>query len=712
MSDIEIPSGQQLPLLREELRIERGAPLLSGAPSWMIFDPVRHKYFHLGQEAFELLANWGAGTVGLLRDRIKFEFGREVSDQSLSNLINFLHRSNLTISPVGNPVRAFTEYSERVRSSFLQNLIHRYLFIRIPLCRPSRFLARTSWITTPFFAPLFWWLIAIIGFLGLYLTSRQIEEFFETFLHFISFEGALFYGASLVLIKTLHELGHAYAAIRKDCRVPTMGVAFIVLWPVLYTDTTDAWKLRDRRSRLIIDGAGVLVELALAAIALFLWAFLDDGPMRSLAFSVATIGLISSLLINLNPFMRFDGYYLFADAIGVQNLQARSFALGRWRMRELLWGQKAPAPELFSIGYRTALVTYAWCTWIYRFFLFLGIAFLVYAMFFKVLGIILFVVEIYWFIIRPILKEVIAWWAIRKDVMKTRRTWITLTVLTVAIGLAVTPWRASLGVPAVIEMANSAPVYSSEPGRIVETIVSNGQPVTEGEVLLTLSNPELEHRRTQTERRIKVLEERVRRGAMDRTWLAEARIAERELLAERQILAALMDEIAGLVIRAPATGVLRDVDTSLKAGLWLPSSAGIGYVVGDGDLQTVGFAPGEALARLDQTKDAVFIPDDPAQPNLHVIVKSIASVATSELSEGYLSSQFGGEIPTDPGENGALKPRGAVYQILGVVAPQSADGFDSDRIKRGVLRLTAKSESLAEGLYRHAAQIFIREFSI
>ena len=188
-----------------------------------------------------------------------------------------------------------------------------------------------------------------------------------------------------------------------------MGVAFLVMFPVLYTDTTDAWKLQSRRDRLRIVTAGVRTELYLALIATFLWGVLPDGSLRSAAFFIATTSWVTSVLVNISPFMRFDGYYAFSDLIGVENLQQRAFELGRWRLRRWLWGLNDPLPEPMPRRRARLLILYAWGTWLYRFFLFLGIALLVYHFFFKVLGIFLFIVEVLWFIVMPIFKEVRTW---------------------------------------------------------------------------------------------------------------------------------------------------------------------------------------------------------------------------------------------------------------------------------------------------------------
>ena len=116
-----------------------------------------------------------------------------------------------------------------------------------------------------------------------------------------------------------------------------MGVAFLVLWPMFYTDTNESWKLQSRRHRLNIASAGVIVELAIAAIATLLWSFLPPGNLREAIFVIATTTWISSVIINASPFMRFDGYYLLSDLWRMPNLHERSFTLARWWLRKKLF---------------------------------------------------------------------------------------------------------------------------------------------------------------------------------------------------------------------------------------------------------------------------------------------------------------------------------------------------------------------------------------
>ena len=120
-----------------------------------------------------------------------------------------------------------------------------------------------------------------------------------------SWDGLIGYSVALLLIKILHELGHALTAKRYGCRVPTMGVAFLVMMPVAYTDVTESWKLDSHRKRLIIAGAGIATELILAAWALLAWTLMPDGALRGVCFFVATTSIVATLAVNASPFILF-----------------------------------------------------------------------------------------------------------------------------------------------------------------------------------------------------------------------------------------------------------------------------------------------------------------------------------------------------------------------------------------------------------------------
>jgi putative peptide zinc metalloprotease protein len=245
--------------------------------------------------------------------------------------------------------------------------------------------------------------------LGLAQVVRRWDMFAATLVDTFNWDGLAAYGAALFAVKLLHELGHAFTAKRYGCRVPTMGLAFLVMWPVAYTDTNETWRLTDRLQRLHVACAGIITELMVAAWATLGWVLLPDGAMRSAAFVLATTSWVATLAINASPFMRFDGYFILSDALDLPNLHERSFALARWKLREWLFGLGEDAPEQFGARRQFWLIVFAWATWCYRLVLFVGIAVLVYHFSVKLIGIMLFIVEMLWFVLRPIQRELSAW---------------------------------------------------------------------------------------------------------------------------------------------------------------------------------------------------------------------------------------------------------------------------------------------------------------
>ena len=227
-----------------------------------------------------------------------------------------------------------------------------------------------------------------------------------TFTYFFNLEGAFIYAIAIIIVKIIHEFAHAYTAKYYKLYVPTMGIAMIVLWPVLYTDVTEGWKLQKRSQRLAISFAGIAAETIVAGISTFFWGISEPGLFQSVCFVIASVTWISTLVINLNPAMRFDGYYIMCDLTGIDNLQLRAFNYTRWQLRKWLLGLDVPCPEdLVTPQRKYGMIIYTIYTWIYRLFLYTAIAVFVYYKFTKALGVFLFLVEIIVFLMLPFFSE-------------------------------------------------------------------------------------------------------------------------------------------------------------------------------------------------------------------------------------------------------------------------------------------------------------------
>ena len=481
-----------IPYLRQDLEIFRGNSREDGSPAWLLYDAVRNKYFTVGLTAFRLIKNWRGGEdIQNFEKKINSQ-GIETTGDEIKSFIGFLQQNNLIIQPQGQGVPYLMQQKNSLKKSWIMNLIHSYLFFKIPLFTPDEWLGRTLHKVKFLGSKKIRNIIYILGFIGLFLVIQQFENFTKTFLYFFSFKGLMIYFVTLVFVKCLHELGHAYIAKYHGCRVSAIGIAFLVFFPFLYTDTTDAWRLRNHKDRLLINFAGILTELHLALIATFVWGILPEGGLKSAAFFIATTSWISSIAINVSPFMRFDGYYVFSDWLKAENLQPRSFALAKWKVRETLFGFNHKPPEEISPSRRWTFIIYAWSTWVYRFFLFIGIALLVYYFAFKVLGIILFAIEIYWFIMLPVIKEMKQWWMMRSEMKLNKQTFRTISVLIITLMILFLPWKSSMKIPAVYISEKYSKIYSPYPAKIKSVFITKDQEVEAGQNLIELYSPGLD----------------------------------------------------------------------------------------------------------------------------------------------------------------------------------------------------------------------------
>ena len=698
-------SNLQLPPLREDLRLLPAAPSFDGSPRWVIFDPARHRYFQIGLEAFELLSRWSVGTVTGLSARAKSELGRVVAPADIEALTAFLASNSLIQEPLRGGWKALFEQASSTKRSWLAWLIHNYLFIRIPLVRPQRFLDATSWIVAPMFSKIFLYGVVIIALLALYLVSRQWDVFVTTLVSFLTIEGLLLYGALLVCVKSIHELGHAYTAHRYGCRVPTMGVAFMVLYPVLYTDVTDAWRLTSRRHRIAIDIAGVVTELIIATFATVGWILLPEGDAKSVCFVLATTGWVLTLAVNLNPFMRFDGYYFLADLLGVENIGPRSFALGRWWLRRVLFGLQDAPPHNFKPGLRRGLIAFAFGTWIYRLFLFLGIALLVYAFFFKVLGIILFVVEILWFIVLPVFNEMKEWWSMKGIILRNRRTWITGAIFAAFVVMLFVPWKSNINAPAVLQASYKALVYPPEAAQIETIHIKTGQYVAVGEPLFTMKSPDLRQEFVQAQQRIALLETRLARRTADATDLAETVVLKGQLRQEREAEAGFRRRLAELVVRAQIAGRVEYIDEKLFPNLWVGRDNLLARLVDDSASEIISVLDEEVVERVSVGVSAVFIADDPQIAKVPAALASIAPAAQDTLETPYFSDLYGGPVAVEEDDQGRSVTVRSVFSAK--LRPDIS--VIVEREQRGIVRLQGEAESLARSIWRRVAAVFIRE---
>ncbi|QWN35866.1 HlyD family efflux transporter periplasmic adaptor subunit [Cobetia sp. 4B] len=673
---------------------------------WTLFDPLRGLYFHLHLSGLRLIRLWRhCSTQGDLVSRARAE-GADVELDDIEGLVRFLQANHLVVATSQQDQQRLSDADSSRKTSGVNWLLHHYLFFRIPLVRPDRHLDSLLPTARRLVSLPAQILLLFLALLGGYFVVRQWPDFVGTLLRFLSWEGVFWYALALMVVKSAHELGHALVAKHYGCRVPTMGVAFLVMFPMLYTDATDTWRLENDRDRLRVAMAGVMTELSIAVLATVCWGLLPEGPLRQAAFFLATTSWMTSLLVNLSPFMRFDGYHALSDLWGIRNLQPRAFAVTRWWLREMLFGFREAPPEAFTRHRRQWLVLYSIGTWIYRFFLFLGIALLVYHFAFKVLGILLFVVEIYWFILRPIMSEV-------SEVSRRRIPWNIRTALTCSagcliLGLLFIPWRGHVTLPGVLEADAHLALYPPEPARLKQQRVVQDAHVEAGQVLYEFEQPEIAIGLIQAERQLQALEARLARRAGSAEDLAQQgvlRNRQAELQAE---ISGLESRASSLLVRAPIAGRV-DMPEALHVGQWLDSRQKLADLVSQRSVRVNAFVQEQDLERVKVGSHARFIPDDGNHSSVLLTVRDIDNIGAERLAYPGLASRYGGPLPVENrrrDESDGLRLEDGIYRVT--LVPDKAASLDAWQVY-GEVSIEGPAESLAGVIFRHAASVMIRE---
>jgi len=632
-------------------------------PTYSLYDPLRNRYFRFGWPQFEMLRRWRLGDPEKIAEQVNQATTLNVEPESVIEVAMFLQGNNLVQVSGEAGIGMLAQQAKTARRHWAEWLLHNYLFLRIPLFHPDAFLKRTQHYMRFFFTRSYLWFMLISGVIGIYLVSRQWEAFLHTFSYFFSLQGLIFYGFTMMFTKIIHEFGHAYTASHFGVRVPTMGMGLLVMMPVMYTDTSDAWKLTDNHKRMWINAAGFMAELSLAVIATLMWSFLPEGALKSVAFLLATTTWVMTMMINMNPFMRWDGYYLFSDWMEVENLQARAFALARWRMREFLFAPGEPVPEEMDEKLRNQLMVYAWITWVYRFFLFLGISALVYYFFFKLLGIFLMVVEVGWFLVLPIALEMKEWWK-RRDKAHNSSGYRTLAIFGLILMVFLVPWQTRVPLSGVLDAQHRTVLYAPEDAYVKNFLAVNGQHVKKGDVLVELQSDQLDHQLAGLKRQMDVLQWQTSAQGVSGDVAAQGRILRQQVIGEVAQLGSLKERIGHLRVEAPFSGDVVMVNLDASHGDYVQSGEKLLSLV-DIERTTVrGYVFESDLNRFGVGAKARFYPDDPSLEPIDMRVEGIDRASAKALLDPPLASIYGGDIPVIQGKDGALIPQQAVYRVI------------------------------------------------
>ncbi len=546
-------------------------------------DGFTNQFFRFRSEAYDFVARLdGTRTVEeIWTDCVRRSPETAPGQGEVVNLLAQLYQANLLMGDsAADTARLFERHQKRRRQEFIAQLFGIF-FLRVRLFDPDRLLNRTwpamRWLATKPAAA--GWLALVLAGLGIVVANWDRAH--DQSQSVLAPGNLLLLYAAFALAKLIHEFGHAYAVKAFGGEVHTMGLMLMVFTPVPYVDATAAWAFRERWKRVVVGAGGMIPELAYAAIAAFVWAGTGPGTLNSLAYNTMVVASVSTLLFNLNPLLRFDGYYILSDLADAPNLQPR--ANRQWMH---LWEKHALKVNDLESPARTrgeavGLSVFGAASSIYRLFVTVAIILFVADRYFG-LGLLAALLAFLGAFVLPVVKG-LRYLRREPRIERARRrawAWAGGGVAVVLLFLAVVPMPDHFRAPGLVRAAGSMDVNTPVTGWVAQLQTPSGRDVAPGQKLVRFESPELELQLAGARAELAQVEARERQMLAQLAAGIEPMRLRRE--AAEAVVARLEADRAALDLGAPAAGRWMALRTEDWDGMLVSRGTRLGEIVGPG----------------------------------------------------------------------------------------------------------------------------------
>lgn len=642
------PDWYRIAYLTPRLRggIEVSQHRIRGEQWYVLTDTVAARHFRFNEQAYLLIAacDGKASIDEVWSSCVESQPDSTLTQAEVIRILAQAFAGNLFVGNLEPDIDTIVgEQHKRARKRRVAAL--NPLAFRIPLWDPDAMLTRSidrvAWLLSK---PAQWVMLTMIAVSSglLVLNASAFADFAAAQLGTGSMLLMLWF--VFPVVKGLHELAHAYSIKTLGGQVHEIGLTLMMLTPMPYVDASASIAFPRKQDRIRVAAAGILVEAFIASLALPLWLLLEPSLLRELAFAFVFAGALSTLLINGNPLLRFDGYYVFCDLIETPNLGTRSATYWQSLLkRKLLRLDRARFGRLLR-GEQKWLLAYAPLSWLYRVSLILVLC-LVVAEWSAWLGILMLAFGSWMLFGKPIWRTV--HWLMTSGELhghRWRAQWITAGVFLLVFGLAM-----SLPVPnrtyasAIVWLPEDAILRAESDGVFDQFLAQDQQLVTAGTAIAVLSNDRLQTELARLESDLDA--QRVEQARQFRDD-AEGSLTAREgyfvLLAERDLLAKKVDR---LTVRALSDGYLAVRPGEISTGQYLPQGSVIARVMPRTGTTVRALVRNEdvALVREQTEKVSVQLPFS-GMSVLPATLTHVTPKASRELPSAALSMQAGGSI--------------------------------------------------------------------
>lgn len=680
---------------------------------YVLYDPFNNTFFRLRPEAWDFVSR-------LRPDRTVEEVWEEALQRSpdmapgqedVLQLLTQLYYANLLYFKIPADSAGFFERYRKRRQREVQSKLLSIMFMRFPLFDPDRILKKNIFLIRHIFGipGAIVWLAVVLAAVKcvieqLDMVTQQAEGILAPDNLFLLYLG-------MVIVKTLHEFGHAMACRRFGGEVHVMGVMLLIFTPLPYMDATSSWSFRNRWQRALVGAAGMIMEIFLAGLATFVWAGTGAGTLHSLSYNVMFIASVSTVIFNGNPLLRFDGYYILSDLLDIPNLSTRAIQHLRHIAEKYLLGYRESTSPAQSVRESFWLTVFGILSGIYRVIVFGGIILFV-ADKFLLAGMLMALFCIFAWGVVPVFR-LTQYLASSPRLAKTRMRAVSVCLLIfwlIFFFLALFPLPNRFRAPGLLEAVQYTRVVNHAPGYVKTMLVHSGTRVEKGTALIEMTDRELDieiDSANAQKKEARALQMRAMSRAVEDLKPIQKRL---ETITAR--LADLARQKQELIVRARQAGVWVAPPASELEGKWLPKGFFLGEIVGSGDFRFSSVVSQDDAADLfvDRIRKAQVRLYGHEGVDIDVEKFEIVPYQHDKLPSAALGWLGGGEVAVSMSDDTGLKTSEPFFLIFADVKPNPDVLFLHGR--SGKIRFSMNNEPLVVQWGRSIRQLLQKRYHI
>lgn len=698
------------PRLRPHVKVLRHH--YRGERWYVVQDASTGRFHRFNPLAYRLIGLMdGRRTLDSIWDTAARELGDDVPTQGETlRLMHQLHAADVLQTDIpADPDERLRRHDEDRRKRLMQHF-KSPLAIRLPLFDPERFLNASIGLVRPWLSWggfLVW--AMVVGLASTLAVMHWDQLSADTSGNLLAPQNLLLLLLAFPFVKALHELGHAYAVKHWGGEVHQIGIMFLVFMPIPFVDASASAGFRSKRQRALVGAMGMLVEVFLASLAMFVWLNVEPGLVKALAYNVMIIAGISTLLFNGNPLLRFDAYYILSDLVEIPGLATRANKYYYYLAKRYAFRLRDAESPVNAPGERGWFLFYAPASLVYRVFIFFAIIVFVAGQFFFV-GVLLSIWATIGLFVLPLYKG--AKYLITNPELGHRRgraLWMSggaLLLLTAV--LFALPVPLSTVAEGVVWAPEGSHLRAGASGFVAEVHHQPGDRLQQGDSVLRLEDPLLRPELEILRGELAALEAQYDLVRVEDRNRAE--IALEQIRGVRARIARKREQIGELRLRAPREGTLVLIGAKDLPGRFVPQGELLGYVMQPGDrrIRTVVTQDEVDLVR-NRTHGVQVRTANGFDRVLSAQVAREVPSATLELPSMALGTAGGGRIAIDPRDQQGSQSLEKVFQFeLNVPV-----GDFSEHIGTRVhVRFDHGWEPIGWTAYRALRRLFLRHFDV